>query len=95
MNYTVFLKHIDIDTMGEKLTTKRLVHAYDTLDGMFALRAGRIWDVETTLKDDYVVLDIQGDGSKDEALKMVAKVIAEQNWAIRGLRLDFYQPNTH
>lgn len=61
---------------------------------MFALRAGKTWDVETARKDDYVVLDVQGKGSQDEAMKMTAKVIEEQNWTIRGWHLDFYQPST-
>lgn len=95
MNYVFFLKHQELDGKSEQLADKWVSRAYDTLDGMFALRAGNEWDVDATVEDNYVTLNIQGDGSRDEALKMVAKVVQEQNWAIRGLRLDFYQPNTH
>lgn len=93
MRYQVSLKHVDSNIMGGTLAQKWIDHAYSTLDGLFAVRASPAWNVVTTPRDDYVSLDIQGEGSRNDALEMVSKIIEEQNRLIKGLSLVLHEPN--
>jgi len=91
INYTISLKHVD--PIPEKpLPQKWIDHGYSTLGGIFALRALPHWEVTTTLEAGYVGLKIQGDGTKDDALDMVKKVLVEQNGTISGLSLVLHDP---
>ena len=93
MNYEISVKHFD-SSLVNQLSKKWIDHGYSTLGGMFALRALPHWEVTTTLENNYVVLKIQGTGTREDALTMVGKVIVEQNATIPGLCLVLHESRT-